>query len=48
MKKGNYRNIIRDRHKANKGVVNGIKRGNASITVKTSSGMQAVCEVRVK
>lgn len=31
-----------------KGVVNGIKRGNASITVKTSSGMQAVCEVRVK
>lgn len=47
MKKGNYRNIIRDRHKANKGV-NGIKRGNASITVKTCSGMQAVCEVRVK
>jgi len=31
-----------------KGVVKGIKRGYAKITVKTSSGEHAVCRVRVK
>ena len=31
-----------------KGVVKGLKKGKADITVKTSSGIQAVCEVTVK